>query len=115
MNASIGEMDWEYALWGDRESREGGRTEGEISSNPGAISLHMLFYGFCPRSGLLCFALLSVFWKLSVITTCHWIEWETKLQNPEIRYRIDALQEWQRQDQCFILDERARGSLKKRG
>ena len=110
MNASIGEMDWEYALWGDRESREG-----EISGNPGPISLHMLFYGFCPRSALLCFALLSVFWKLSVITTCHWIEWETKLQNPEIRYRIDALQEWQRQGQCFILDEGGRGSLEKRG
>lgn len=56
MNASIGEMDWEYALWGDREggrwTEQEGRTEGEISSNPGAISLHMLFYGFCPRSAL---------------------------------------------------------------
>ena len=76
-----------------RGRKEGGM-EGEICSNPGAISLHMLFYGFCPRSPL-CFP--SVFWKLSVITTCHWIEWETKLQNPEIRYWIDALQEWQRE------------------
>ena len=76
-----------------RGRKEGGM-EGEICSNPGAISLHMLFYGFCPRSPR---RFPSVFWKLSVITTCHWIEWETKLQNPEIRYWIDALQEWQRE------------------